>query len=229
VSVDHKLTASQLWHLAAETDKFNRTAQRLGEIMAAAEKKRKMRRFTWYRDHAAVVDDARWSLVARMTGAPLPIVEAFQRRLDLFANSNTPRGSLEGFSVSALSARWGLSDDDLLARIYAAMETPEVGWIDQDHLVTFWDRNPDVEDTTAAERMRRMRARRRAAKEAPIEASPQADSVTRNNRNVTTRADQKFIKPPVDNSADSSGGEAVGPSEDGASSNAEDPQAAAEL
>jgi hypothetical protein len=206
VTADHKLTASQLWQLASEVDRHNRTAQRLGEILAATEKKKRMRRFTWCRDHAAVADDLRWKLVARMAGAPLHLVEAFQRRLDLFGNANNPRGSLEGFSIPALAAHWALPGDEVLGRIYAAMEDPQVGWIDQEHLVTFFERNPDVEDPTAAERMRRMRERRRAAQAAATAAAasfPPAGAVTRNNRNVTARSDQNRTKgPAVDNFGD---------------------------
>jgi hypothetical protein len=136
----------------------------LGDAARAAEKKLRMRRFTWCRAENAVYDDKTWRLVARMAGAPLHLVEVFVLRLDLHANTARPRGSLDGFSIAALAAHWGIANDEVLARIYAALEHPNVGWIEQDHLVTFWPRNPDTEDTTAADRQDRSRSFRRAMK-----------------------------------------------------------------
>lgn len=123
------------------------------------------RRWTWCRLHHGLIDDMRWRLVARLTGTSLPLIEALIVRLEDFANVNQPRGSLEGFSLTTLAVYWDLPDERQLAAIYAALEHPDVGWIDQDHLVTFWERNPDQEDHTAAERQRRLRARRKAEKE----------------------------------------------------------------
>lgn len=145
---------------------INRTQQLVAQAAAAAEKKLRMRRFQWRRKWNAGpymhADDKRLRLVARRTGAMLPVVEAFVDRLDDFANQNTPRGSVEGFSIEALAAHWSMPNDDVLARIYAALESPEIGWIDQDHIVDFWARNPDTEDNTATPRQQRSRAFRAA-------------------------------------------------------------------
>lgn len=132
----------------------------------AAAKKLAMRRFTWCRIHHSLLDDTRWRLVARMARAPQHVVEGFVLRLEIFASANRPRGSIEGFSIPALAAHWGLTSDDVLARIYAALEHPEIGWLDQDTIATFYERNPDVEDATAAARQQRLRDRRKAAREA---------------------------------------------------------------
>ncbi len=167
-------------------------------------KKPTLRRFIWCRIHHAVIDDVRWRLVSRMSGAPLHLVEAFMVRLELFASAARPRGSVEDFNIAALAAHWNLPNDETLGRIYAALEHESVGWIDQDRIVTFWDRNPDTEDATAAERMRRMRARRKRAKDAAVAGS---GSVTRNSRNVTTISDQILEKEA--DSATSKSGEAV--------------------
>lgn len=153
----------------------------LGETAAAVEKRLRMRRFTWCRAENAVYDDKIWRLAARMSGAPLHLVEAFVLRLDLHASAAKPRGTLDGFSIPALAAHWGTANDDVLARIYAALEHPDIGWIEDDHLVTFWDRNPDTEDTTAADRTHRSKAFKRAMKaiaaykhEGRIDAAAQA-------------------------------------------------------
>ena len=150
-----------------------------------------MRRFTWFRTWNSTLDEPRWRLVARMAGSPQHLVEAFVIRLDAFANTNTPRGSLEGFSIAALSAHWNLSNDEVLGRIYAALEHPDVGWIDQDFLVTFFERNPDVEDATNAARQSRHRAKLKARKRAQLgEGLDASSTVTRYGRYVPHRSDQ---------------------------------------
>jgi len=143
--------------------------QRLADVAAAAEKKLRMRRFSWRRKYGGGpymhADDKRLRLVARRTGAMLPVVEAFVDRLQDFANQNTPRGSVEGFSIEALAAHWSLANEDVLGRVYVALESPEIGWIDQDFIVDFWAQNPDTEDATAAERQARSRAFKKALAE----------------------------------------------------------------
>jgi len=152
-----------------------------------------LKRYSWSRLHADVLSSDVWGLVAEMAKTSRDRVEAFVARLDVYASGNQPRGSVEGFPLRALAVTWRC-DAEELARIYAALEDPEIGWLDQDHVVTFWERNPDQEDPTAAERMRRHRARKKNAqlqtKRRDLgETSPQAESVTRNTVTVTTRAD----------------------------------------
>jgi len=161
-------------------DKEAMQTKALAEATAATAKRLRMRRFTWCRAENAVYDDKKWRRVARMAGAPLHLVEAFVLRLDLHASAATPRGSLDPFVVEDLAAHWGLANEDVLGRIYAALEHPDIGWIDQDHLVTFWPRNPDTEDTTAADRQDRSKAFKRAMKTiADYARSGQIDSVRR--------------------------------------------------
>lgn len=197
----------------------------------AAPKKPSLRRFSWCRIHHDLLDDTRWRLVARMAGAPQHLVEIFVLRLEIFASANTPRGSLDGLNIPALAAHWNLSSDEQLARIYAALEHPEVGWIDQEHVVTFWERNPDVEDATATERKRRSRVRQKAAKEAArVNRStgyPQSRVTHRDTVTVTTRSDQSFSTQPVDNSGAVTRGEAAKPSDEAAAKIFDNPQAAA--
>jgi hypothetical protein len=161
-----------------------------------AEKRNNMRRFTWCRLHHELFHAPLWRLVARRAGVPMYMVRLFVIELEVFASTNTPRGSVEGLNVEAMAADWALPDGDALARIYAALEQPDIGWLDQEHIVSFHDRNPDTVDDKAAERMRRMRARRKEA----------SGAVTRNPRNVTTRSDQ-IIKQVGDNAATSAPGE----------------------
>jgi len=156
-----------------------------------------LRRFSWSRLHADVLSSDLWGLVAETAKTSRDRVEAFVARLDVYASGNQPRGSVEGFPLRALAVTWRC-DAEELARIYAALEDPEIGWLDQDHVVTFWERNPDQEDPTAAERMRRHRARKKnaqlqAQRRAEKESFPQVESVTRNTVTVTTRSDHTYI------------------------------------
>jgi hypothetical protein len=63
-----------------------------------------------------------------------------------------------------MAARWNV-DADTIGRIYAELERSDIGWIDQDQIVTFWDRNPDIVDDTAAERQQRVRDRKKGMKQ----------------------------------------------------------------
>lgn len=164
----------------------------VSDAEAKAAKRTIMRRFTWCRVEHDMLDDIRWRLVARMSGSPQHLVEAFMVRLEVFASANDPRGSLDGFNIPALAAHWNLANDEQLARIYAAMEHPDVGWIDQDYLVTFWIRNPDTKDKTGAERAKRCRENKKQKKLAsscPPSRVTQRYAVTRH-----TRSDQIITK-----------------------------------
>lgn len=123
-----------------------------------------LKRYTWVRWHHELSYMPLWALVAQRAGVAQPIVEAFVQRLEVHASGGRPRGSIEDFNVAALAASWRI-DDDALARVRAVLEEPDIGWIEQDFIVTFWERNPDEEDTTAKERQQRKRDRTKAMKE----------------------------------------------------------------
>ena len=122
-----------------------------------------LRRYTWSRLHTDLLDDNRWALVALRAQAPLPIVEALVARLEIHANKSQPRGYVGDFDAEAMAARWAV-DATMVARILAELEGPQIGWIDQDQIVSFWSRNPDKIDETNAERQQRFRDRRKGMK-----------------------------------------------------------------
>jgi hypothetical protein len=125
-------------------------------------KKPTLRRYSWSRLHSDLLDDIRWPLVARRAQAPLPVVEALVVRLELHASKSQPRGYVGDFNAEAMAVRWG-ADVDMVLRVFAELERADVGWIDQEHVVSFWARNPDGDqDPTAAERQARKRDRDRA-------------------------------------------------------------------
>jgi hypothetical protein len=123
-----------------------------------------LRRYSWSRLHTDLLDDFRWSLVAKRAGVPLPLVEAVLIRLENHANRARPRGYVGDFSPDGLAARWNV-EPDLIGRIFAELEASDIGWIEQDQLVTFWDRNPDYVDDTAAIRQQRARDRKKGMKQ----------------------------------------------------------------
>jgi hypothetical protein len=123
-----------------------------------------LRRYTWSRLHTDLLDDFRWSLVAKRANAALPLVEAVLIRLENHANRSRPRGHVGDFTAEGLAARWNV-DADTIGRIYAELEKSDIGWIDQDQIVTFWDRNPDIVDDTAADRQQRVRDRKKGMKQ----------------------------------------------------------------
>lgn len=166
-----------------------------------------LKRYTWSRLHHDLPTMDLWPLVAEMAGSERARVEAFVWRLEIYASTNRPRGSLDGFNIKALAAAWRVPAEELV-RIYEALGDADVGWIEDDVIVTFWDRNPDSDDDpTAAGRSKRSRKRRKiklalAARGASLsevldELERQgvgypnvATTVTRDGVTVTPRADQ---------------------------------------
>lgn len=136
----------------------------LGAAAAAADKRARHRKFHWCRQANDFIDMPLWRLVAQMLGMPLHQVQAFVLRLESLANRSLPRGYVGDFNAAEFGVALGMATEDS-ARIYAALESAEVGWILQQHLATFWERNPDLEDATAAERKQRERSFKRAADE----------------------------------------------------------------
>jgi hypothetical protein len=177
-------------------------AEKVGRATVTLPEKPTLRRFTWCRIHHELLRKPLWRLVARMSGAPLPFVKLFVVELDLYASENVPRGSVDGFNVAALAADWGLADDGQLARIYAALEDPDVGWIDQDFIVTFWARNPDQELTErerelARARQRRARDRKKAVKESRALATYPPSRVTQRDSVMSRSRSDQIIKQAV--------------------------------
>lgn len=133
----------------------------------SANAKPTLKRYSWSRLHVDLLDDFRWSLVAKRANAPLPLVEAVLIRLENHANRSTPRGYVGDFSAEGLAARWNV-DADMIGRIYAELERSDIGWIDQEQLVTFWDRNPDKVDESAPVRQQRVRDRKKGMRQLAV-------------------------------------------------------------
>jgi len=135
---------------------------RMKQIGEAAAKAARHRKFHWCRRPNGFSDMPLWGVVADKLAIPLYQVVAFANRLEELgnaaANFGETRGNVLRFSAPEFAKALGMSADDA-ARIYAALEDPDVGWIAYDHVADFYSRNPDREDEGAAERQRRKRLR----------------------------------------------------------------------
>lgn len=139
-------------------------AQQLAAAAAGAAKRIRHRAWLWCRHHNGYCDNPVWRVVADRLHMPPYQVIAFALRLEELANISSPRGYVGDFNPTVFGSALGMSAEDA-ARIYAELEHSDVGWIDQEHLATFWARNKDDEpDTTAALRSRRTYARKQLRK-----------------------------------------------------------------
>lgn len=132
------------------------------QIGEAAAKAARHRKFHWCRRPNGFSDLPIWRVVAAECSMPVYQIVAFVNRLEELANSaanfGQVRGSVERFRPAEFGAALGMTADEA-ARIFAALEDPAVGWLSFDHVADFYDRNPDREDDTVAERKRRQRSR----------------------------------------------------------------------
>ncbi len=146
-----------------------------GAAAADAEKLIRHRKFHWCRLRNDFIDMPLWRSLATALELPLAQLQAFVTRLDTLANKSIPRGYVGDFDPAEFAAAHDVPAADC-ARMFAALE--ERGWIEQERLTTFWERNPDKDDPTSAERKERGRAfgaalreLARQAKEGLIEAA----------------------------------------------------------
>ena len=199
-------------------------------------------RFSWCKIPNEFADYPVLRAAALLARVPVHQVIAVALRIECLANASTPRGSVADFSVTEFAAALQLRPD-VVARIRAALEDPDVFWIDQDVITGFQARNPESVDATAADRQRRRRAKRKAEEEAAAQSGagppPIIHSHVTSRRDVTvsrSREEENInplcreaarAGPPVENCAHSVGGSAAGPSDVGASLALDDLETAA--
>jgi hypothetical protein len=117
------------------------------------------KRYGWYRLYYGFWRHPKWKVAARLAGgihvtAAICVVGTLLE----CANKSKPRGCVEDYSFDEAAASLDLETQDV-ERVYGALEG--MGWVDRAFLVTWDERQPDNEDPTAAERMARMRMRKR--------------------------------------------------------------------
>ncbi len=128
------------------------------QLSAALETAMRHRQWHWCRRPNGFSVMAKWKRVAARLGMPPFQVIAFVNWLEEVANGAETRGQVGDFSAADCAVDLGMAEEDA-ARIFVALEEPDVGWIADDYVADFNRRNPDREDETAGLRKRRQRAR----------------------------------------------------------------------
>jgi hypothetical protein len=123
-------------------------------------------RNTWLRLFNTFPDHPKWGLVAIEAGVTRELVIATVVKLLTIANKAHARGSVEDYSseewASTLESQARAAPREEAQRIFDVLHRQ--GWIDQGFLVTWYEHNPEQEDPTRAERVKRHREKRRAEK-----------------------------------------------------------------
>jgi hypothetical protein len=114
------------------------------------------RRYGWFRKYNDFANHPKWDLVATMTCVEKCRVLAIVDCLLIAGNKGRPRGSIDEFSTLECAVMLRIPAEEV-RRVYKALE--EVGWINQAHLSTWDERQPDREDATTKERSKRYRKR----------------------------------------------------------------------
>uniref|UniRef100_E6VFK3 Uncharacterized protein n=1 Tax=Rhodopseudomonas palustris (strain DX-1) TaxID=652103 RepID=E6VFK3_RHOPX len=132
-------------------------------IGASARRAARRRQFHWCRRPNGFCDLPIWGVVADRLEMPAYQVIAFVNRLEELGNAAANFGGIRGhlgrFNPLEFARALGMGREEV-ERIYEALAAPDIGWIADDHIVDFYDRNPDREDETNAERQRRFRLRK---------------------------------------------------------------------
>lgn len=157
MSHDGRMTRSPTDHARIGAG-LARNARSIGDAAAATAKAIRHRTFYWCRLHNGFLDMPLWRVVATEAKVHLTAVQAFVMRLDSFANQQTPRGDVTYFDPVEFGTALDLPAETA-ALLFATLESR--GWIEQDHLASFWDRNRDSDadpaPTSASDRKRRER------------------------------------------------------------------------
>lgn len=127
-------------------------------ISEAAAKAARHRTWHWCRHENGFCDRPTWRVVARRLSMPVHQVVAFVCRLEELANAADQRGQVGHFRAAEFAEALDMPEEDA-ARIFAELEAPDIAWVAYECVATFFDRNRDWEDDTAAVRKRKQRAR----------------------------------------------------------------------
>jgi hypothetical protein len=112
------------------------------------------KRYDWFRLYNDFLGHPKFRYVARQCAMSICEVSMIAVALLRTANRSRPRGWVRDFSLIDCGAALDI-EPDKVGEVYRKLE--ELGWIDNDYLVTWDERQPDKEDPTAADRQRRRR------------------------------------------------------------------------
>ena len=112
------------------------------------------RRYDWFRLYNDFLGHPKFRYVARQCAMSICEVSMIAVALLRTANRSRPRGWVRDFSVIDCGAALDI-EPEKVGEVYRKLE--DLGWIDNDYLATWDERQPDREDPTGAERQRRRR------------------------------------------------------------------------
>lgn len=143
----------------------------------------KEKRFDWFRLYNDFVGHPKFRVAAKACSAS--VCEASMVALALLraANRSRPRGWVRDFNTLETAALLDI-EPETVAAIYQQFE--ELGWISNDYVSTWDERQPDREDPTAADRQQRRRDRLKQQRtallgeSAPPGKAPAADVASSN-------------------------------------------------
>ena len=118
------------------------------------------RRYDWFRLYNDFLGHPKFRYVARQCAMSICEVSMIAVALLRTANRSRPRGWVRDFSVIDCGAALDI-EPEKVGEVYRKLE--DLGWIDNDYLATWDERQPDREDPTGA-----------TAAEAPREAQGRA-------------------------------------------------------
>lgn len=134
----------------------------LNPPQAAPVKDKSKLRFNWLRLFEDFCEHPKWRVVSLKTGVELPRVTAVVTKLLTTASKARPvRGNIGNLDFDECAAATGVPLEEV-AQVVKCLN--EMGWIDQEWIVDWPDRQPDKEDVTSTERQRIKRAKDRAKK-----------------------------------------------------------------
>jgi hypothetical protein len=119
----------------------------------------RQKRYGWIRLYVDFPSHPKWRRVAVQSGEPLTVVKSVVGDLLCIAGKARARGHLGALDFYEVAIANDIKPEQVAA-IYRTLG--EIGWIEDDFIVDWLDRQPDHEDPTSAERQRNKRARDRA-------------------------------------------------------------------
>jgi hypothetical protein len=114
----------------------------------------RVKRYDWFRLYNDFLGHPKFRHVARQCGLSICEVSMIAVALLRTANRSRPRGWVRDFSVIDCGAALDIEPDNV-GEVFRQLE--KLGWIENDYLATWDERQPDQENPTAADRQRRRR------------------------------------------------------------------------
>ncbi len=139
------------WRRTGQPPSFGDNSNRL--------KQPRIKHYGWWRQYNGFRSHPKWKAVADKVGVPQAFVTAVVGWLLEDANKSKPRGSIVDFSALECSSTTGIPLETV-GRIYLVLEN-DMHWIEQEYLVTWDERQKEIEDATNAARQKRLRDKRR--------------------------------------------------------------------